>query len=245
MAPSDPLGRLTSAAGAVVGAVGFVYLVGALSLSLRYEGFGLPGQHAAAVTPREVLLAAGLRTLVIWVALGLAIALSLTVREGWLAGVIQQRLMTSWGRVAVVALAIALLFVRVLWPLAVLVGVLATTYATVTWAPASARRVLVTTLAIGLVTVADEADRLSYYVEATCVDEREPAGRSCGLLVGQQDRGFYLGVTERSGAASVLFVPASRVASASSRKQLSRVNERAGRDRRKRIVSRVTDLRVR
>jgi hypothetical protein len=245
VAARDPIARLTSIAGAAVGAVGLVYVVGALSLSLRYEGFGLPGQQTAAVTPREVLLAAGLRTLVIWIALGVAVALALTARNAALARAIQQRLRTRAGLAAVVVLMVALVFVRVLWPLGAVLAILVTTYATVTWAPSSARRLLVTALAIGGVAVLYEADRITYFVESTCVNVKEPAGRACGLLVGQQDRGFYLGVSERRGVARLLFVPAARVSSSSTRKRLARVEERYARSRRKAVVARLPGIRVR
>jgi hypothetical protein len=238
----DPLSRLGAVAGAVLGGVGFIYVVGALSLSLRYAAFGLPGQQAAAMTPREVLLAAGLRTLVIWVAIGAAIVLALTARDRWLASRIRELVRRRWVQVSLMAIAIALLFMRVLWPLAVLVAVLVATYATVSWDGLSVKRVLVTVLALGLVTVAYEADRISYYLEWTCVMTREPAGESCGVLVGQQDRGFYLGVPE---GGRLLFVPAGRVASASSRRQLARAAQPARGDRREPIVSRLVDLRVR
>jgi hypothetical protein len=238
----DPLSRLGAVAGAVLGGVGFIYVVGALSLSLRYSAFGLPGQQAAAVTPREVLLAAGLRTLVIWLAIGAAIALALTARDRWLARRIRDVMRTRWARAAIAILAIALLFMRVLWPLAVLVGVLVTTYATVTWDGPSVKRVVVTVLALGLVTVAYEADRISYVVESTCVDVEDPAGRSCGVLVGQQDRGFYLG---DPGSGRLLFLPAGRVASASSRRQPTRASQPARDDRREPVVSRLVGVRVR
>jgi hypothetical protein len=245
VAARDPIGRLTSLAGAAVGAVGLVYIVGALSLSLRYEGFGLPGQEAAGSTPREALLAAGLRTLVVWIALGVAVALVLTAREDRLARAIQQRLRTRVGVVVVVVLVVALLFVRVLWPLAAVLAILVTTRATVIWNATSARRLLVTALAIGVVAVAYEADRITYYVESTCVNLEGPGGRACGLLVGQQDRGFYLGVAERAGAARLVFVPADRVASASTRKRLARIDRDHAHNRRQSLVSRLPGIRVR
>src|SRR6266545_1446304 len=97
MAAQDPLGRLTTAAGALFGGVGFIYVVGALSLSLRYEGYGLPGQYTAAMTPREVLLTAGLRTLVVWVAIGSVVAWLLARRERRMARWIKGRLRTKEG----------------------------------------------------------------------------------------------------------------------------------------------------
>ena len=239
------LGRLTSFAGAAVGAVGLVYVVGALSLSLRYEGFGLPGQQAAAVTPREVLLAAGLRTLLVWVALGVAVALALAASGSRLARAIEHRVRTHRGparhrrdRDS------AALRPRAV-PLAAVVAILATSYATVTWPAASARRVLGTALAIGLVAVAYEASRITYYVEWTCVGVNQPVGRACGVLVGQQDRGFYLGVPAGPTGDRLLFLPAARVGNASTHKLLARVDRRHSEDRRTTIVSRLTDIRVR
>jgi hypothetical protein len=245
VAAQDPLGRLTSVAGAAVGAVGLVYVVGALSLSMRYDGFGLPGQATAAVTPREVLLAAGLRTLVVWAAIGVAIALVLAAGGRRVARAIDRWVRTPVGLAAVAAIAIALLFARVLWPLAALVAILVTAYATAHWEAASWRRILVTALSIGVVTVAYEADRITYYVEWTCVGVKEPGGRACGVLVGEQDRGFYLAITDRPSFGHLLFVPAARVTSASTRKQLARVTGSRAKERRKTIVTRLVDIRVR
>jgi hypothetical protein len=242
MAAQDPLGRLTTAAGALVGGVGFIYVVGALSLSLRYEGYGLPGQHTAAVSPREVLLTAGLRTLVVWVAIGSLVAWGLIWRGRWLARWIKRQLRTGPGLAVAVVIGAVLLCLRVLWPFVAYLGVLATAYATATWWSASSvKRLLVTTLAIGATTVAYEADRISYIVERACVNLKDPGRRTCGLLVGQQDRGFYIGVRDVVGA-RLVFVPSARVESASTRKEPLRVN--AG-DRRKTVILRVTDIRVR
>lgn len=242
MESQDPLSRLGAVAGAVVGGAGFIYIVGALSLSLRYAAFGLPGQQAAALTPREVLLAAGLRTLVIWVAIGAGIVLALTVHDRWLAERITELVRRRWAQVALAVLALALLFLRVWWPLALLIGVLVATYATVTWDGPSLKRVLVTVLALGLVTVAYEADRISYYVEWTCVAVKDPVGESCGVLVGQQDRGFYLGVPD---GGELLFAPAARVVHASSTRRLARATQPARDDRRETLVSRLVGVRVR
>jgi len=245
VAAQDPLGRLTSVAGAAVGAVGLVYVVGALSLSMRYEGFGLAGQQAAGVTPREVLLAAGLRTLVVWVALGVAVALILAAGGRRVARAIDQRLRTPVGLAVFGAIAIALLFARVLWPLAAFLAILVTAYATVHWDATSWRRILVTALSIGVVAVAYEADRITYYVEWTCVGLKEPGGRACGVLVGEQDRGFYLAITDRPSAGRLLFVPSARVTSASTRKQRARITGTRARARRETVVTRVVDIRVR
>jgi hypothetical protein len=242
MAAQDPLGRLTNAAGALLGGVGFIYVVGALSLSLRYEGYGLPGQHTAALSPREVLLTAGLRTLVVWVAIGAVIAWALTWWERRPARWIKRRLQTKEGIAVAVLIGVALLCLRVVWPFVAYLGILATAYATATWWSASSvKRLLVTALAIGATTVAYEADRISYIVERTCLNVKDPGRRTCGLLVGQQDRGFYVGVRDAVGV-RLVFVPAPRVASASTRKEPLRVE--AG-DRRKTVILRVPGIRVR
>jgi hypothetical protein len=242
MAAQDPLGRLTSAAGALLGGVGFIYVVGALSLSLRYEGYGLPGQHTAALSPREVLLSAGLRTLVVWVAIGSVVAWVLTWRERWLARWIKRRLRTWPGVVVAVVIGAALLCLRVLWPFVAYLGILATAYATATWWSASSvKRLLVTALAIGATTVAYEADRISYIIERTCLNLKDSGRRTCGLLVGQQDRGFYVGVRDALGV-RLVFVPSARVTSASTQKEPLRVD--AG-DRRKTVILRVSGVRVR
>jgi hypothetical protein len=240
MAAQDPLGRLTTAAGALVGGVGFIYVVGALSLSLRYEGYGLPGQHTAALTPREVLLTAGLRTLIVWVAIGALIAWALTWWERRPARWIKRQLRTWWGFLIATAIAVLLLLLPVVWPFVAYLGILATAYATATWwSAASVKRLLVTALAIGATTVAYEADRVSYLVERTCLNVKDPGRRVCGLLVGQQDRGFYLGVRDADGV-RLVFVPAARVKSASTQKEPLKV--RAG-ERRKTVILR--DIQVR
>lgn len=242
MVAQDPLGRLTTAAGALVGGVGFIYVVGAISLSLRYEGYGLPGQHTAAMSPREVLLTAGLRTLVVWVAIGLAIAWVLTWRERRLARWIKRGLRSRKGAAVAVFIGAALLCMRVAWPFVAYLAILATAYATATWWSASSvKRLLVTALAIGATTVAYEADRISYIIERTCLNVKDAGRRTCGLLVGQQDRGFYVGVRDAAGV-HLVFVPAARVASASTQKEPLRV--RAG-HRRQTVILRLPDIRLR
>jgi hypothetical protein len=68
------------------------------------------------------------------------------------------------------------------------------------------------------------------------------------MLVGQQDRGFYLGVPERGHPTRpyrLVFIPAAEVARASSEKQLARVIPRRAASRRKRLGSRPGDVTVR
>ena len=61
VASESPWAAVVNAAGAAGAAIASVYAIGSIVTSLRYEGFGLGGQEAVAVTPREVLLFAGTR----------------------------------------------------------------------------------------------------------------------------------------------------------------------------------------
>jgi hypothetical protein len=251
-----------AAAGAVTAAVALLYVIGGASLSLRYQGFELPGQVTAAQTPREVLLVAGLRTLAIWILVGVALTLAL-----WWLPDAAGRPVARWicrpvGFLAAAAVALVLLFVlSVWWPLAAYAAVLAIVLTSVRWRERRIRRVVATVAAIALVAVAYEADRLSFFVERTCVTLGPGAGsvdetRStvdseiCGTLVGQQDRGFYLGVPipreeAHSRPQELLFVPAARVRQAKSDKRVIRVTADTAANRRERLVSRLGDIRVR
>jgi hypothetical protein len=97
----------------------------------------------------------------------------------------------------------------------------------------------VSALAIGLVAVAYEADRLSYELEWTCVSP----GQTCGLLVGQQDRGFYLGTPGREYR--LTFIPSNLVQRAESTRQLRWVVPSRAEMRRERLIERLLDVRVR
>jgi hypothetical protein len=268
---NDPWARVVAAAGAIGAGVALVYVIGGMSLSLRYEGFGLPGQQAAALTPREVLLAAGLRTLVLWAAIGVALILALRALPDGAVQTVARRLRTRWGLLAVAALAVALLLVlKVWWPLAALGALLAIVLASVHWRSHPVRRVLVSALSIGLVAISYEADRISYLVEWTCVRaattsaasgadaaaaasaHQNGARRVCGTLIGQQDRGFYLGVpgtADRSeqgaGPYRLVFIPATVVEEAYSDKRLARVIPSSAEARREPLRSRLSDIRVR
>ena len=254
---SDPWARLISAAGAIGASVALIYVIGGASLSLRYEGFGLPGQQAATVTPREVLLAAGLRTLAVWAALGVALVLALRALPDPFVRDVAGRLRRPSGLLAVGAIALALaLLLKVLWPLAAFGAVLAIILASVHWKAQPLRRIVVSVLSIGLVAVAYEADRITYEIEWTCVDVAPAAGgtgeRICGMLVGQLDRGFYLGVpgatdrtTDKAGRYRLAFIPSGHVEQAYSRKQLARVIASKADARREPLRSRPWDIRVR
>jgi len=246
MPTSDPFNRLVNLAAAAVGAVGFVYIIGAASLSLRYDGLGLSGQVAAAMTPREVLLAAGLRTLLAWSLVGVLIAAVLNIRRRWLAraiiGLLRQ--WRSWVVLAVIVGALLLLS-RVVWIPVAVISVLAVAYATVRWHAAPARRLGVTVLAIGVFAIAYEADRLEFYVESTCV-YREGMTKVCGRLVGQQDRGIYLAVPDKDGPAAELhFIPATVVTRVRATKVTAEVDDAHRESRRKRIIERIPAIEIR
>jgi hypothetical protein len=253
----DPWARLISAAGAVGASVALIYVIGGASLSLRYEGFGLPGQQSAADTPREVLLAAGLRTLAVWAVLGVVLVLALRALPDPFVEAIADRVKRPSGLLAVGAIALVLvLLLNVLWPVVAFGAVLAIVLASVHWKARPLRRIVVSVLSIGLVAVAYEADRITYEIEWTCVDVVPSAGgtgeRLCGMLVGQLDRGFYLGVpggtdrtTDKAGRYRLAFIPAAHVEQAYSRKQLARVITSKADARREPLRSRPWDIRVR
>jgi hypothetical protein len=124
------------------------------------------------------------------------------------------------------------------------------------WEAQPLRRIVVSVLSIGLVAVAYEADRITYEIEWTCVDVAPAAGgtgeRICGMLVGQLDRGFYLGVpgatdrtTDKAGRYRLAFIPADHVEQAYSRKQLARVIASKADARREPLRSRPWDIHVR
>ena len=246
MERDDLWSRVIVAAGAIGGTVALVYVIGGAALSLRYDGFGLPGQQAAAYTPRETLLAAGLRTLVVWAALGIALILALRALPDASVRAVAAWLRTPVGVITVAVIVVALvLLLNVWWPLVALGAVIAIVLASVYWESRPARRLLVSALSVSLVAVAYEADRISYLVEWTCVD-LAPKRHLCGSLIGQQDRGFYLGVpTEAAGPYRLTFIPATRVDAANSHKELARVIPSRAEARRETLISRITDVHVR
>jgi hypothetical protein len=238
---------LLAAAGAAGATVAIVYLVGGASLSLRYEGFGLPGQYTAAQTPRETLLAAGVRTLLAWILAGAVLVLAVR----WLAKRFappRGAAVVAW---AAVGLVVLLLVLKVWWPVAVYAGVLAMVFVESRWPANRTVRTLVAVLVVVVVAVAYEADRITYYVEWTCVTRADHA-RVCGVLVGQQDRGFYLGVpggaaapVEEAGKYHLAFVPAELVRGAKSGKRKAHAIATRADARRERLISRFDGIRIR
>ena len=244
----------------VLGAVGagaaLVYVIGGTSLSMRYAGLGLPGNQAAAQTPREILLAAGLRTLVVWTLVGAALVLALVRVPDHTPPAIARRLRRRRGPVAAAVVALVLLLVlRVWWPLAAFAAVVAIVLVTVRWGDRSFARAVVGVAAVTLVAVAYEADRLTYIVERTCVTravagDPVPGAPVCGTHVAQLDRGFYLGVSlpppgAHTAPQELVFIPADRVQEAVSRKQQVMVTTNEAEARREPLLSRLFNLRVR
>lgn len=239
-----------------------MYVIGGASLSIRYDGFGLPGNQAAAQSPREVLLAAGLRTLVVWTLVGIAFVLLLRRLPEATPRALSRGLGRPVGVLSAAAVALALLLVlRVWWPIAAYAALLVIVLVSVRRKDDRLTRLFASVAVVVLVAVAYEADRLTYGVERTCVtpareSQSTEAAEStidspiCGTLVGHQERGFYLGVPiaapgRNSAPQELAFVPADRVLHATSRKQLLRVTRTYAERRRERLISRLWNLRVR
>ena len=260
---SSPWADLVSAAGAAGAAVGLVYGIGGMVLSLRYEGFGLTGQQAVAYTSREVLLFHGARSLFIWALLGVLLVLSLRAFGEGTARAVEARLRTRGVVVGVIALALALFFVlRVWWPLAAVGAVLAILVVESRWADRRLARFLACASAVAVVAVAYEADRITYQLDWTCVDvslDAEGSGASrpsCGILIGQTDRGYYIGQPQSSSNLDEapfepesryrhVYIPASRVAGAYAEKQKARVIRDNAESRRERLPARLADIEIR
>lgn len=260
---SSPWTALLSAAGAAGAAIGLVYGIGGVVLSLRYDGFGLTGQQAVAYASREVLLFHGARSLFIWALLGAALVLSLRPLADDTRRAIEDRLRTRWGLIGIAALAVGLFLVlRVWWPLAGLGAVLAILLAEARWPDRPLARFLASASAVALVAVAYEADRITYQLDWTCVDVAADAEggraseRSCGILIGQTDRGYYIGQPQSSSSLSdapfepdsryrLVFIPADRVTGSYAEKQKARVIRDNADSRREWLPSRLGDIEIR
>jgi hypothetical protein len=242
---NNPWTTLLSAAGAVGAAVGIVYVIGGVVLSLRYEGFGLSGQQGVALTSREVLFFYGGRSLVIWALLGLLLVLVLWKLPESTVKQIAERLRTPVGLAATAVAVLALMPVlHVWWPLAAIVAVVVILVAVAYWRSRPVALFLISSAAIALVAVAYEADRLKYLVDKSCVALADGDGRECGLLIGQNDRGTYLG--QPSGDAyRLLFIPAERVLEASTEKDDANVTPDRAEARRESPAARVLGIEIR
>ena len=241
----DSWSTLVSAAGAAGAAVGVVYLIGGAVTSLRYEGFGLSGRQGVAVTPRELLLVRGTVSLVIWTVVGVVLVLALELLSERVAPAISDRLTSRPGLVGMVAAGVVLLLVlHVWWPLLAYGAILTVFFTSVHWRERPLARFLLSAVAVAAVAAAFEADRLSFLLERSCADVADEPAPVCGILIGQNDRGLYLGVPE--GAVHVLvFLPAARLEVVRSEKGPARVIESRAAARRKPLRSRLIDLDVR
>ena len=260
---SSPWAPLLSAAGAAGAAIGLVYGIGGVVLSLRYEGFGLTGQQAVAYTSREVLLFHGARSLFIWALLGAVLVLSLRALADDPPKAIEARLRRRWVLIGVSALAVGLFLVlHVWWPLAGLFAVLAILLAEARWPKRPLARFLASASAVALVAVAYEADRITYQLDWTCVDVAADGGGSrtsepsCGILIGQTDRGYYIGQPQSSSSLSEapfepdsryrhVFIPMNRVVGSSAEKQKARVIRDHADARREWLPARFGDIEIR
>lgn len=270
MSKADRWTTLFSAAGAAGAAVGLIYVVGGMDMSMRYDAFGLTGQQAVAYTSREELLVVGLRSLALWSILGAALVF---VVQHLLSQTAEKTLSRSRRLPGAVVLAVVivtlLLVLHVWWPLAALGAAIVIVTATLRLRDHPLSRFVAIAAAIAAVAVAYESDRISYLVDWTCIQVNDsnarawpdaywlgpPAGGSpqtCGVLVGQNDRGFYIGSQgpwrgPRPGAPRyrLLFIPASRVVTAFAQKEpLSAIDARVD-DRRKPLRFRLWDIGVR
>jgi hypothetical protein len=247
----SPWAAVVNAAGAAGAAIASVYAVGSIVMSLRYEGFGLSGQGAVAVTPREVLLFAGARSLVIWAAVGFVITLVLRRLDEETARRFLRRIARPSGAAGLTVVVVVLvLALHVMWPLAVVLALLVLVKAAASWRGRPVLRVVAAAAAIAAVALSFEADRLRYQLDMSCVTLLEAAGgaRVCGILVGQNERGIYIGVAPAAGDSAkrhaLRFVPAEQVQTADSVKTPRRVIDEFAHVRRKPLVERLLGFRV-
>jgi hypothetical protein len=251
MSKDSPWAAVVNAAGAAGAIIALVYAVGSIVMSLRYEGFGLSGQEAVAVTPREVLLFAGARSLVIWAAVGFAITLALRRLDDEAAGAVVRRLKRPPGLLAAAALVVVLVAVsHVVWPVAVVAALAALLKVAASWRARPVLRGVASAAAVAAIAIAFEADRLRYQLDVSCIApaaESHVAGQ-CGILVGQNDRGVYVGVppasTARAARYALVFVSAAQVASIVSHKQPRTVIDEFARRRRTPLVERLLGIKV-
>jgi hypothetical protein len=239
----DQWATLISVAGAAGASVGLVYAIGGVVLGFRYEGFGL-SSHTVTVTPREQLLLRGGVAMTVWTVLGLILVLALETASrrlnGSFSAVTYRAVALGLAAVAVVLL----LVLHVWWPL-LAVGAVGVAFVTSRWRSRPVVRFLACAVAVGAVAVAYEADRLRFIVERTCVDYSRPSGRVCGILIGQTDRGIYLGETARQDRSSLILVPANRVQWSTTVRTRAAVIESQARARRRPIRSRLLHLDIR
>jgi hypothetical protein len=143
---------------------------------------------------------------------------------------------------------------HVIWPLAVVVALLVLVKAAASWRERPVLRVVAAAAAIAAVALSFEADRLRYQLDIACVrlldgnGGASAGGEPCGILVGQNDRGIYLGVPPPSSTPAerykLVFVPAAQVKTSASHKTPRRVIDEFAAKRRKPVVERLLGFRV-
>lgn len=223
------------------GFAAFAYFVGAAVLTFRYDGFGLPGQQLVGVTPREQLLVRGTVTLLLWTAIGSVFFGLAAVAERKIQDRDnRRRALTAMGGLAAVALIILIFAAHVFWPLLMVVAVMLFMALPFLGAAHGVARVAICVVAIGLVALSYESDRLHYGIEWSVARLRAPDEVAEGVLIGQNDRGLYLGVEGRPGRRlTVLFIPSGRVVSLRSTPQRRTVDTPAGEARREPVRLRI------
>ena len=161
---------------------------------------------------------------------------------------IVHRLGRPLGIALLAALLVALILtLNVAWPLAVVLALVLLLKGAASWRGRPVLRVVAGAAAIAAVALAFEADRLRYQLDVSCVELLKASGSTspCGILVGQNDRGIYVGVPPpRSGRYSLVFVPAAQVKTASSQKEARWVIDEFAEVRRRPLVERLLGFRV-
>jgi hypothetical protein len=247
------------------GAAALAYCVGAAVLTFRYDGFGMPGQQLVGVTPREQLLIRGGVTLLVGTLAG-----ALLVAIGWVAAALAARRLPDEapGRVghsalaarrlpdeaparvghsalaAVIAAELVLLATaHVFWPMWLVVALAVYVWMAVRHPEQIVGRAIVGAVAIAVVTLSYESNRLRYGIEDARVITRSPRVDVKGILIGQNDRGVYLGVDRRRGGGllTVVFVPPNRVVEMHTTSRTAIVDRPSQRARREPVRERVWD----
>lgn len=197
----------------------------------------MPGQQLVGITPREQVLIRGGVSLLVWAAIG---ALLFAAVE--LVPARHLRRMTTRRGLAVVGITVALLLLtlHMFWPLLAAIAVLTCVVLAIAVPQHRLARAVACAIAVAGVAVSYEASRLRYGIEWSVVTLERPSGEARGLLIGQTDRGVYIGEPSRPGARlTSLFVPARRVSLVATSPLARTVNPTTLRARREPIRDRV------
>jgi hypothetical protein len=228
-------------AGLAGGLAALAYVTGAVVLTYRYDGFGLPGQQLVSVTPREQLLVRGGVALVLWGAIAVALFGAVKV----LARLIRhtgRRASLAASTAAFVAVTLSLILVlHVFWPLWAMASVLLYFVFEALLPDRILARAVVCVIAIAAAAVSYEMSRLTYGVEWSTATVEHPAQDVSGVLIGQSDRGIYLGVPRgrSEGRLTVVFLPERRVLRLESEPRSYHVDRPSARARREPIRERI------